>query len=214
MRISDWSSDVCSSDLLWGSDTLSGGAQAKAGTFALADQDNHAGSDDEGHYNEAGNDEINAGHGENEVGGDAQAMGTASECVANARSTNQEAGQQGTDAAQERSKAEWTDEESPGDAKRSAPPTWPATTSSCPGTVSTWGPATPRPWQRTRSPSPRRARTTTPAATRATRPAMTRSMPAGTTTASPATPRRSPTATRSRTPSTRPKAPTARPATT
>src|SRR3546814_6617539 len=111
MRISDWSSDVCSSDLatnkvdgwednsaggdkifagegdnlvagdaqaiadgvakafgdneardgafndagndtifgaLWGSDTLSGGAQAKAGTFALADQDNHAGSDDEG----------------------------------------------------------------------------------------------------------------------------------------------------------------------
>src|SRR3546814_11817424 len=109
MRISDWSSDVCSSDLLWGSDTLSGGAQAKAGTFALADQDNHAGSDDEGHYNEAGNDEIYAGHGENVVAGDAQALGTDSESVAKARSHNHADGDEGNEAGNEIGRASCRD---------------------------------------------------------------------------------------------------------
>src|SRR3546814_9769905 len=95
MRISDWSSDVCSSDL--GNDTIkagaghdliSGGSQAVAGGFARADQENHAGDERSDDYNDAGNDEIYAGNGWNTVAGDAQAIGTDSDSVAKAKSHN------------------------------------------------------------------------------------------------------------------------------
>src|SRR3546814_16543666 len=61
MRISDWSSDVCSSDLL-GTDSESA---------AKARSHNHA-DGDEG--NEAGNDEIYAGWNNDSISGDAQAI--------------------------------------------------------------------------------------------------------------------------------------------
>src|SRR3546814_613905 len=99
----------------WAADARSGVAQAKAGTFALADQDNHAGSDDEGHYNEAGNDEIYAGHGENVVAGDAQALGTDSESVAKARSHNHADGDEGNEAGNDEIYAGWNNDSISGD---------------------------------------------------------------------------------------------------
>src|SRR3546814_7526531 len=82
MRISDWSSDVCSSDLL-GTDSESA---------AKARSHNHA-DGDEG--NEAGNDEIYAGWNNDSISGDAQAIADGhaeSDSVNKAEGTNSEAG--------------------------------------------------------------------------------------------------------------------------
>src|SRR3546814_18801358 len=82
MRISDWSSDVCSSDLL-GTDSESA---------AKARSHNHA-DGDEG--NEAGNDDIYAGWNNDSISGDAQAIADGhaeSDSVNNAERPNSQPG--------------------------------------------------------------------------------------------------------------------------
>src|SRR3546814_12583778 len=74
MRISDWSSDVCSSDLSDGADLASGGALA-SGTDGLAKAVNLATATGNS-YAGAGNDEIYAGSGSDTLAGDALASGS------------------------------------------------------------------------------------------------------------------------------------------
>src|SRR3546814_3402569 len=81
MRISDWSSDVCSSDLIVAGDALT------TGQFAIADSDNTA-TATAGSTASAGDDTISAGAGNDSISGDALAMGVGG--VANATNTRSE----------------------------------------------------------------------------------------------------------------------------